>query len=126
MELQNGLYSRQVYWPNEIQNQTMAFVQLRRKLRPTNHYLYKCRKLHIDYGAYKMALHGEIIECEWQNGLQKIVTRIRDLYKPSLDVCFAIQINGWIDREVIIKTVWYNEHTDNHVTINKTNYVKEI
>lgn len=125
MELQNGLYNRNVYWPRELESKCNAMICLRHRIVPTKHYRSKCELLHIDYGAYKMAMCGEIIECEWQDGIVKLITRIRDRMYPQWDVCFAIHIKGWLEDEVVIKTVWKNWHKDTHSTLDESKYVKE-
>ena len=83
----------------------------------------KANLLNIPVGAYKAALYGEVIEAELEHGtVVKVVTRLPHRFDSTLDICFAVAIDG---EEARVKTVWLNRRNDNHETICKENYVRE-
>lgn len=126
MALQNGLYSKQIYWPHELRIELAEVMMLADKPRYTNYYAdrwagkYKSR---FPFNIYKVSIHGEPIECEWCDGfIIKVVTRMHNRYNRHQDICFAIAVNGF---DTIVKTVWCNDHDDLHNTIDESKYVKE-
>lgn len=119
--MKNGLYNRAVYWNEEIESKIEKLMGARFEVKPTKHYFDKAHMLVLPDRCYLAALHGQIIEIEYADGIQKIVTRIPDRYNRANDICFAIRIEGWT---ATVKTVWVNRHSDNHYTIDESKYVR--
>lgn len=120
--MKNGVYNKGVYFPFELVQQVDNIVSTQFKILPTYHYAKKAAQLNLPYNCYKAMLYGEIVEVEYNNGVKKIVTRLPHRYDENLDICAAIMLNG-AEAEAVVKTVWVNNHNDNHATINKSNYI---
>lgn len=120
----NGLYSRQVFWPETIQavlDHTMSYQYF---IEKTRHAMERMNQLYLPSNLHKAVAYGEIIEAEFDNGkLIKIVTRLPHRTREA-DICSAILVNP-DDRFGIlrVKTIWLNHHNDNHSTINKEAYI---
>lgn len=73
-------------------------------------------------------LYGEIIEAEVVDGqIVKIVTRLPNRKVKNEDICAAIVLeHGEYFDAARVKTVWANMSYDNHKTIDKSKYVREI
>lgn len=120
----NGLYSKQVYWPDTVKAVIEHTFSYQYFIELTIHAGEKINQLGLPNGVYKAMAYGEIIEAEFYNGkLIKVVTRLPHRTKP-IDICAAILVNP--DNrlgKLAIKTIWTNRHDDNHITINKEAYV---
>lgn len=119
--MQSGVYNKVVYWPTQLQ-QVIAFTMSKPyTLVPTYHYFCKAKKLHLPNNCYKAMLYGEIVEVEYDGSVKKIITRLRNRYRDTEDLCSAILLDGDKAR---VKTVWVNHWEDNHKTINKEAYIQ--
>lgn len=117
------LYSKQIYWPNEIETKVKEITDEKHFVNQTIHFKNRRMELNLPYGIWKLALVGEVIECEIINGyVVKLITRVQNKCRPWQDICFAISIEG---KCVGIKTVWTNAHLDSHQTIKTGNYVQK-
>lgn len=89
----------------------------------TNHALMAC--LNDRYGKIIPPLRFEasqanVIEAEiLGNSVAKLV--VRQSYNETMDICIAFIPEKGIGR-AIVKTVWLNEKSDNHETLNKSAY----
>lgn len=122
----NGLYSKQVYWPEGIQAVLDHVLSNKYVIFNTIHASDKIFYLGLPDRIYKAMLYGEVIEAEFHKGkLTKIVTRLKDKRSDSIDICAAILINpvDTYGNVAKVKTVWINDRDDNHKTINKEMYV---
>lgn len=116
----NGLYSKQVYWPETVQAVITHVLSCRHIIQPTVHAQVRMAQLYLPDNVYKIVIHGKVIEAEFNNGrLIKIVTRMPHKSKP-LDICAAISIEENVCK---VKTIWLNNYNDNHNTISKEAYV---
>lgn len=123
--LQDGVYNKAIYWPEELQIKITAYQQFKYFLRPTRHYFSRCKKWHLPFNCYKALMYGEVIEAEiWNNCLMKMVTRLPDRKNKRISLC-AVIIPCPGAGEAIVKTVWLNKTDDNHSTLNKKNYILE-
>lgn len=121
--LQNGIYNKVVYWPEELQIKIAAYQQFKYFLRPTHHYFTRCKKWHLPFNCYKALMYGEVIEAEIQNNcLMKMVIRLPDKKNKNISLCAVIIPCPGIGK-AIVKTVWLNKTDDNHSTLNKNNYI---
>lgn len=122
--LRDGVYNKAVYWPMNLEMALEEKMATRYEINYTKHYFERCEQWDIPWSCHKAALYGEIIEAEIQDGIiVKIVTRLPNKKRADEDICFAIVLDG---NEARVKTVWCNMSYDNHGTINRSNYVKEI
>lgn len=122
----NGTYNVNVYWPFMLKYAIMCAKKEQFSLTPTHHYQEKAASLHLPDNCYKVALFGEVIEATFEYGeLVHIVTRIPNRYDKSVDLCFAVDIdmNGKTNMGRVL-TVWTNNSTDNHTTLNDVPYVQ--
>ena len=127
----DGVYHRDVYFPKDLQVVICYLLSKPLYVKPSLHYYEKATKWKLSKGAYKTALHGEIIEAEINDGqVVKIVTRIQDKFAPKYSMCFAIQLEDLKGTEekgtVVVKTVWRNCEDDNHSTLDRTKYLHKI
>ena len=120
----NGLYSKQIYWPENVQAVIDHVLSCPHFIDATLHAKEKMNQLCLPDRIYKAMAHGEIIEAEFTNGrLVKIVTRLPHKSRP-VDICAAIIIAPENRYGILrVKTVWTNNHNDNHSTIDKRAYV---
>ena len=119
----SGLYSKQVFWPNEVQFAVEWMLCHRYEITATEHMKTKANLLSVPVGACKAALYGEIIEAELEHGdVKKVVTRLPHRFDSNLDICFAVAFD---DDGAHVKTMWLNRKDDNHSTLCVDNYVKE-
>lgn len=125
-EIQDGLYSRQIYFPNAVEYLVAKTLRQKYKVYPTEHYFTKAKKLNINPNTYKALLYGDIIEAEISNSeVTKIIVRLPNRYDTSTDICGALAFNkNENDVFVSVKTVWLNNRFDNHNTIRTEKYVK--
>lgn len=119
--MRNGVYNKAVYWPDELATMLTLVKKNRWLMKPTGHYKEKASALRLPDNCYKVAMHGEIIEAEYDCGLVKIVTRVPNRYCKNNDLCFAVLLRGV---EARVKTVWLNNREDNHYTLQEDGYVK--
>lgn len=122
----NGTYNVNVYWPFMLRYAIMCAKKEKFSLAPTRHYQDKAASLNLPDNCYKVALFGEVIEATFEQGkLVHIVTRIPNRYNKSVDLCFAVDINmnGKTNKGTVL-TVWTNNSTDNHTTLNDVSYVQ--
>lgn len=123
MKLQNGVYNKAVYWPEELKSKLEMTMGIKYKLHPTFHFENRCIEYNLPLKLYRAAIKGEIVECELKyNRIVKIITRMRDGYDEKFDLCFAISLDTW---NANVKTVWRNRNSDWHNTIKFKFYVKE-
>lgn len=123
----DGLYSKQIYFPKEVEFSVQYALSKSFFVYPTTHYFDKAKQLGINSNTYKALLYGEIIEAEFVKGrLVKIITRINNRYNFDEDICGAIAFdydsmsNHFVAR---VKTVWENRTSDKHDTIDESKYV---
>lgn len=120
--MQTGTYNKAVYWPNEIEQAIKFAMTKRYVVLPTQHYRLKARTLMLPDNCYRALLHGKIVEAEVNDGcVVKVITRLRNRYNHTQDICGAIALDGI---EARVKTVWTNRCGDKHWTIRKENYVQ--
>lgn len=126
--MKDGLYSKQVYWNNEIQNKVEELLSQKWYLVPTHHYYNKIEILGVPKGVYRATLYGDVIEVELQNNeISKIITRIPDrIDSHNRDICMALSIHKEQNYTITIKTLWTNLKSDTHLTINKSNYIQGV
>lgn len=120
----NGLYSRQVFWPEAIQAVVDHAMSKRYYIDATNHAKEKLNQLFLPRGLFKAVAYGEVIEAEFVDGLLvKIVTRLPHRTREA-DICSAILIEPEGRNGILrVKTIWTNRREDNHSTINEEAYV---
>lgn len=120
----DGAYNKAVYWPEYVQVKIREAMTKRYVIKPSSHFYDKCELLSLPYGCYKTALYGEVIEVEIVNNqVVKIITRLQDRKYLHNDNCFAIIFKEY--NTALVKTVWQNNHYDNHHTIDKSKYVQK-
>ena len=118
----NGLYSKQIFWPTELQFIVEWTLSHRYEIFSTEHMREKAHQLNVPIGACKASLYGEVVEAEVNHGIvTKIVTRLPHRFDNTVDICFAIAFD---DDGVHVKTLWLNNRKDNHFTIDESKYVK--
>ena len=123
----DGTYSKQVYWNDSIDAVIDHVFSFQYLIQVTHHAQQKIRSLQLPLSCYKPVCFGEVIEAEFEEGrLVKIVTRMQHSLDPSIDLVAAVLINpdGSYGNVLRVKTIWTNEHNDNHSTIDKSAYVK--
>lgn len=126
--LKDGLYNRAVYWPMSLEFALEKMMSKRYQVEATTHFYERCEQWGFPRGCYKALLYGEIIEAEVSDGqIVKIVTRLPNRKAEDEDICAAIVLeHGEYFDVARVKTVWANMSYDNHVTIDKSKYVREI
>ncbi len=126
--LKDGLYNRAIYWPISLEIALEEAMSKRYQITATTHFYERCEQWGFPKGCYKALLYGEIIEAEVIDGrIVKIVTRLPNRKAEDEDICAAILLehDEYFD-VAMVKTVWANMSYDNHKTIDKSKYVREI
>lgn len=109
------LYHKDIYIPKQIQSIPFQKVSL----RFSNHAILGAKS--DRYGQIELwdciCFSGnDIIEAEViENRLIKIVVRV--FYNNRFDVCYVI-----CPENLIVKTVWLNDRSDCHSTLNRSKY----
>lgn len=125
-EIKDGLYNRQIYFPNSVKYLIAKTLSSKYKMYPTEHYLLKAKKLNINSNTYKALLYGEVIEVKILKAeITKLVVRLPNKYDANTDICGVLAFNkNGNDVFIRVKTVWLNNRFDNHNTIRTEKYVK--
>ena len=126
--LKDGLYNRAIYWPISLELALEEAMSKHYQIEATTHFYERCEQWGLPRGCYKALLYGEIIEAEVVDGqIVKIVTRLPNRKAEDEDICGAIVLEHGVYYDVArAKTVWANMTYDNHNTIDKSKYVREI
>lgn len=121
----NGAFNKNVFWCDEVEYAVQYTLNKKYTIYPTRHYFKRISELHLPHNCYKAMLCGEVIEAEFELGsVIKIVTRLQNRKFPDKDICAAISLNA--DGTAVVRTVWVNNHNDEHSTIHKENYVQHL
>lgn len=121
----NGTFNKNVFWCDEIEYAVQYALSKKYVVRPTRHYFNRVSELRLPRNCYKAMLHGEVIEAEFDFGsVTKVVVRLQNNKFPDKDTCAAIILNA--DGTAVVRTVWVNNHNDEHSTIHKENYVQHL
>ena len=123
----NGTYSKQVYWNDCIDAVIDHVFSFQYLIQVTHHAQQKIRSLQLPLSCYKPVCFGEVIEAEFEEGrLVKIVTRMQHSLDLNIGLVAAVLINpdGSYGNVLRVKTIWTNDHNDNHSTIDESAYVK--
>ena len=126
--LKDGLYNRAIYWPISLELELEEAMSKRYQIEATTHFYERCEQWGLPRGCYKALLYGEIIEAEVVQGqIVKIITRLPNRKVENEDICAAVMLEHSEYFDVArVKTVWANMSYDNHNTIDKSKYVREI
>ncbi len=121
----NGVFNKNVFWCDEVEYAVQYTLNKKYTIYPTRHYFKRISELHLPHNCYKAMLCGKVIEAKFELGsVIKIVTRLQNHKFPDKDICAAISLNA--DGTAVVRTVWVNNHNDEHSTIHKENYVQHL
>ena len=126
--MKDGIYNVDIYWPDELTETIKNLLSDRMTIARTDHYDRRVEKYGFNFGVYKAALFGEVVEATVSAGkVVKMVTRISNKYDNGEDICFVVSICWNPEAEVnvaIVRTVWPNNGDDYHLTKDKAKYVE--
>ena len=121
----NGVYTKALYWPKEVQKLVRRALQLDYKVFPTEHLLDRLYEYDLPEDCWGDFINGEVVECEIRDRqVYKIVTRTPSCKFEGEHNCAAIVLEtGYGRPKARIVTVWINFDDDNHSSIKTENYV---
>lgn len=126
MKMQNGVYNKAVYWPEELKTKIEKLMKRKYTITPSAHAREKIQNLKLPPKSYRIVLHGEVVEAEVQNqNVVKVITRLErksEWREYHQDICSAIVFDC---SKAIVKTMWLNSSSDTHATLNIENYIVE-
>lgn len=69
---------------------------------------------------------AKVVEVETNDQNQPIKMVVRLPYDHKRDVVYVINLVRPINGSLVVRTVWFNEKTDTHKTLNRSNYARAI
>ena len=117
----NGIYNKAIYWPKEVRKMVKRVLERECTIYPTQHMYDRLENYDLPMDIWHEFMDGEVIEAEVKDMvLTKIVTRTPSSRWAGETNCAAIVLEERHGRLTArITTVWINDSSDNHATVQR-------